>query len=66
MINIQSGQWGKKVNFSFDQKLWCRRCIYHKTENAEYNKTVSRLAENFSLLQEIVVYCVGLQNNTVM
>jgi hypothetical protein len=66
MKNIGSNQRWKKVSFfSFDQKLWRIRRIYYKTENAEYSKTVSRLAGNFSLLQEIVVPCIGLQNNTV-
>jgi hypothetical protein len=67
MIDIKSNQKGKKLNlFSFDQTLWCRRCIYYKTEKAEYSKTVSRLVGNFSLLQEIVAPCIGLQNNTEM
>ena len=66
MINIKCNQKGKKVNFFFfDQKLRCRRCIYYKTENAEYSETVSRLVGKFSLLQETVVPYIGLKNNTL-
>jgi hypothetical protein len=65
MINIKSNQKGENVNFSFDLRYGVEDVIYYKTENAEYSKAVSTLVGKFSLLGEIFVLCIGLQNNTL-